>query len=207
MSFIFATAIGHTLRRTNLFPFLQKASATYFTNAKIVNKSDPYAILGLSWGATTSEIKNAYKEKARVFHPDLNREDSQDVARRKFQAVQEAYQKLMDVKGAPHRDDLVDEWSFAVWRNSDIIAQDRTDVAGVFVKRPAKPAGSIRNKQWGGNQLGHPDGSGMKRSSRAEYLTADNNSSSSRRKTSTVGTGRSKWHKWKQYKSWNPPQS
>ena len=119
-----------------------------FTNMDAMKRHDPYAQLGLTWGATTTEIKEAFLKKAREYHPDVNRENPQDAVR-KFQQVQSAYQKLMDVKGAPHRDDLAEEWSFAVWRNGDIIAQERTDVAGLRKKRPAKPAVSLKNPLWG----------------------------------------------------------
>lgn len=177
-------------------------TATYFTNTDVMKGADPYAQLGLTWGATTTEIKEAYIMKARTLHPDVNKEDPPEQALKKFQAVQKAYQQLMDVKGAPHRDDLVEEWSFAVWRNSDILAQDRTDVAGEMRKRPSKPASSVTNKQWGVATLGHPDGGGN-RSRRAEYLGAG---STQGPKTSTVGTGRNKWVKPKIFKPWNPSE-
>jgi curved DNA-binding protein CbpA len=175
-------------------------TATYFTNTDVMKRDDPYAQLGLTWGATTTEIKEAYKMKARTLHPDVNKEDTPEQALKKFQAVQKAYQKLMDVKGAPHRDDLVEEWAFAVWRNSDILAQERTDVAGEMRKRPSKPAVSMTNKQWGIAALGHPDGGGNKRR-RAEYL-----GEGSAPKTSTVGTGRNKWVKPKEFKPWTPSE-
>jgi curved DNA-binding protein CbpA len=176
-------------------------AASYFTNTDVMKRDDPYAQLGITWGATTTEIKEAYKQKARALHPDVNKEDTPEQAIKKFQTVQKAYQKLMDVKGAPHRDDLAEEWSFAVWRNSDILAQDRTDVAGAMRQRPAKPAVSLINKQWGVATLGHPDGGGS-RSRRAEYLGAGGTVQAP--KTSTVGTGRNKWVKPKEFKPWNP---
>ena len=80
----------------------------YFTNTDQMKKDDPFATLGVQWGATTSEIKNAYKQKARQLHPDVNKVDNPKEALRKFQNIQKAYKKLMDVKGAPHRDDLMD---------------------------------------------------------------------------------------------------
>eukprot|EP01083_Nonionella_stella_P291197 990903_1 len=85
----------------------------YFTNTDLMKKDDPYATLGIHWGATTSEIKSAFKQKARKLHPDVNTADSAEEALKKFQTVQKAYSALMDVKGAPHRDDLLEEWSFA----------------------------------------------------------------------------------------------
>uniref|UniRef100_A0A7S4I752 J domain-containing protein n=1 Tax=Odontella aurita TaxID=265563 RepID=A0A7S4I752_9STRA len=178
------------------------AAASYFTNTDRMKRSDPYAPLGLTWGATLTEIKEAFRQKARELHPDVNTSDAPGEALRKFQELQKTYQKLMDVRGATHaqRDD--DEWSFAVWRTGDIIAQERTDVAGEAVKRPSRPAAAQRNQQWGIAALGHPDGGGNARR-RAEYLT-DGGEKKSRLRSSTVGTGRNKWVKPKEFKPWNP---
>ena len=65
-----------------------------FTNTDAMKRHDPYAQLGLTWGATTTEIKEAYHKKAREYHPDVNRENPHDTVR-KFQQVQSAYQKLI----------------------------------------------------------------------------------------------------------------
>ena len=188
---------------------------TIFTNTEMMKKDDPYATLGITWGATTTEIKDAFKNKARELHPDIvnlknnninnDKENknyiSPQKALEKFQAVQNAYSKLMDVKGAPHRDDLMEEWSFSVWRNGDLIAQERDDVAGVLRKRPMKPAASVKpGNQWGIASLGHPSGSGNK-PRRAEYL-GDGTSTGPR--SSTVGTGQNKWVKKKEFIPWNP---
>ena len=73
-----------------------------------MKKDDPYAALGIQWGATTQEIKDAFRKQARALHPDVNKIDSPENALLKFQIIQKAYSTLMDVKGAPHRDDLLE---------------------------------------------------------------------------------------------------
>ncbi|MCF4102080.1 molecular chaperone DnaJ [Gillisia sp. M10.2A] len=55
-------------------------------------KQDYYEILGLSKGATTAEIKKAYRKKAIEFHPDKNPGDTQ--AEENFKKAAEAYEVL-----------------------------------------------------------------------------------------------------------------
>jgi len=168
--------------------------ASYFTNADRIKKDDPYASLNLSWGATVTEIKEAYKKLAREYHPDLNQKDPPEIAMKKFQRIQLAYEKLTDAKGV-HRDDIADQWRFQVWRRGDIIAQQRTDVAGLARNRPIQPAKTERSN-WGVLSLGHPSGSGNSHV-RNEYI-GDGST-----KSSSVGTGRNKWVKPKEFKPWN----
>lgn len=172
-----------------LYKDFSKQSRPYFTNTDQMQKTDPYAILGLSWGASLSEIKAAYHNQARQLHPDVSKLDPSE-ALEQFKRVKHAYEVLMG-----NSDENDTEWSFSIWRNSDIIAQNRSDVAGVKRKRPMKPADSLKNG-WGVGQLGHPDGRGVS-ASRGEYLTSGTRSS-------TVGTGQSKWVKKKEYKPWKP---
>jgi len=75
--------------------------------------SDNYfKILGLENNATLDQIKKAYRKKARMYHPDLNkREDATKI----FIAINEAYEYLSEFvsKGKvqnPTRADLVREW-------------------------------------------------------------------------------------------------
>lgn len=164
----------------------------YFTNGKATKQNDPYAILGLQWGegATTSEIKAAFRTKARELHPDVNTSDSPEQALLNFQRLQKAYETLMkNITGNEHDADM-EEWRIAIWRRGDRIAMDRTDVAGVKKNRPAPPASSkVYSKE-----LGHPQGG----SSRGEYLGA------SKRKSSSVGSGRNKWVTRKEFRPWSP---
>lgn len=180
-------------------------SRSYFTNTEEMKKSDPYAALGLTWGATTKEIKAAYHRLARELHPDVSDLDPV-VALNKFRVVRDAYDRLMNNKNSAHRSDLWEEWSFAVWRSGDMIAQERKDVAGVMRKRPVRPAESLKKgKGWGIAALGHPDGRGRMGRRGGEYL-ADGDESR-KFKSSTVGTGRSKWVSQKEFQPWKPDQT
>ena len=172
---------------------------TYFTNADAMKRADPYHTLGLEWGATTTEIKEAFRRKARRLHPDVNQTDTPERALEKFQALQKAYSQLMDSRGA-HRDDLTEEWQFNVWRTGDRIAEERTDVAGQARRRPAKPAESQRNRNWGVAALGHPDQRSGNVRRRGELLS--DGSSGIDARSSTVGTGQSKRGAKKEYIPW-----
>lgn len=60
---------------------------------------NPYDILGVSLGATDEEIKKAYRNLSRKYHPDANiNSPNQEAAEEKFKQVQQAYDQIMKQK-------------------------------------------------------------------------------------------------------------
>ena len=56
--------------------------------------NDPYAVLGLSPGASDEEVKKAYRTLAKKYHPDRNPGDEE--AARKMQEINAAYEQIKD---------------------------------------------------------------------------------------------------------------
>jgi molecular chaperone DnaJ len=53
---------------------------------------DYYAILGVNENASAQEIKKAYRQLVKIYHPDVVKEDKEKIQR--MYAIQEAYQYL-----------------------------------------------------------------------------------------------------------------
>ena len=60
---------------------------------------DPYQVLGISRGASDEEIKKAYRNLSRKYHPDANiNNPNKEQAEEKFKQVQQAYDQIMKEK-------------------------------------------------------------------------------------------------------------
>ncbi|BCN30695.1 J domain-containing protein [Anaeromicropila herbilytica] len=58
--------------------------------------NDPYSVLGISPSASNDEIKRAYRELSRKYHPDSYANNPlSGLAEEKFKEVQEAYDQIM----------------------------------------------------------------------------------------------------------------
>ena len=68
-------------------------------------KRDYYETLGVSKGASASDIKKAYRKLALKFHPDKNPDDPD--AKLKFQKIGEAYQVLSNEEARARYDAFV----------------------------------------------------------------------------------------------------
>ena len=56
--------------------------------------ADPYKVLGISPGASQDEIKKAYRQMAKKYHPDLHPDDPN--ANKRMAEINEAYDMLMN---------------------------------------------------------------------------------------------------------------
>ena len=65
--------------------------------------SDPYKVLGVSRDAPDEEVKNAYAQLSRKYHPDANiNNPNKDKADEMFKLVQQAYEQITYERQHPY---------------------------------------------------------------------------------------------------------
>lgn len=71
---------------------------------------DYYKILGVSKTASPEEIKRAYRQLARKYHPDMHQEAKKAEMTEKFKEANEAYEVLSDAKKKELYDQVGPDW-------------------------------------------------------------------------------------------------
>jgi len=79
---------------------------------------DYFKILGISRNATDKEIKNAFRDLARQFHPDLHPNDMK--AESEFKEINEAYEILSDQNKKKSYEEYLNYW----FKNRDVNSRD-----------------------------------------------------------------------------------
>ncbi|KAI6245003.1 hypothetical protein HI914_07118 [Erysiphe necator] len=87
----FANHSSRSLRKQ--LPLVLSFKRLFHASSNLSATKDPYIVLGVSKGASASEIKKAYYGLAKKYHPDTSKEAN---AKDKFAEAQSAYELLCD---------------------------------------------------------------------------------------------------------------
>lgn len=106
---------------------------------------DPYVVLGVSRSATDEEIKSAYRNLAKQYHPDRYADDegARAVAEEKMKEINEAYDAVMDHRRSGARPSSGAPTRFQEIR--DLILADKIELA--MAKLDAVPV-QQRDAEW-----------------------------------------------------------
>lgn len=86
---------------------------------------DYYKILGVDRSIPQDQVREAYRKRAKQFHPDLHPNDPK--AKAKFQALNEAYDVISD----PEKRKKYDQYG-EKWREADAYASQQGDMGGGY---------------------------------------------------------------------------
>ena len=88
---------------------------------------DPYEVLGVSQTASNDEIKKAYRNLCRKYHPDANPENPK-AAEEKFKEVGEAYRTIMDKRSGKRT-------SYSSYSDTSHSSDSRLNAAAAYIQR------------------------------------------------------------------------
>ena len=91
---------------------------------------DPYSILGVHPGATDEEVKNAYRNLARRYHPD-NYEDSnplKELAKEKMQEINAAYDEIQRDRSESERSSSSNSGAYSSGTNGGVFTTIRQKI-------------------------------------------------------------------------------
>lgn len=74
--------------------FINPKQRFFHTTHSLNARADYYKVLGVAKNASAKDIKKAYYQLAKKYHPDANKSDPE--APKKFQEVSEAYEVNID---------------------------------------------------------------------------------------------------------------
>src|SRR3954451_2482216 len=99
-------------------------------------RRDPYRVLGVSPGASSEDLHDAYRRLVKLHHPDRN--GGTESPQRRFAEIQQAYEELRARRGParPHRAAKPPSPSRSGWRRSSVSCVKR--------RRPASARGAAR---------------------------------------------------------------
>lgn len=114
---------------------------------------DPYEVLGVSRSATDDEIKRAYREMAKKFHPDNfgDDENAREMAEEKMKSINEAYDSIMNMRRNPNSANNANSGGYSAYSNSNF-SEIRNLISANKIEEALKMLDQVpiqqRNAEW-----------------------------------------------------------